>query len=66
MKYHLNHKLKLFDKFDNIFLKKESQVKAYCGHCGRGVFNLETKWAKIGLCIYCWDMQNITVGDKRD
>lgn len=62
----LNYKLKTEDIFFNLFTSKKEKVKAYCGHCSRGVFNLNTRWARQGLCIYCWDMQNITVGDKRD
>ena len=62
----LNYNLKLQDKIINLLNPRKSKIKAYCGHCSRGVFNLNSKWAKEGLCIYCWDMQNITVGDKRD
>jgi hypothetical protein len=52
----LNTKLTLMDKFCNLFTKKASKVKGYCGNCNRPVFSLESKWAKKGLCIYCNDM----------
>jgi len=57
MNYELNRKIAFFDKALNIVTPKSIKIRAYCGHCGRVVFRLHSKWAKQGLCVYCWESQ---------
>jgi len=53
----INQKIDLLDKIINLTSKKKSRVKGYCSNCRKPVFNLTNKWAKEGLCIFCWEMK---------
>ena len=50
----------------NIFKKHWWQgmiPKGRCKYCNRPIFNLESEWAKIGQCIYCYEAEER--GNKR-
>ena len=52
----LKHRVSLevfYDMFES--LKK---VKIHCKYCGRLIIKLDSDWAKMGECIYCWDGEN--------
>ena len=56
-KYKINRKLTLGDKFINLVtLEKDEKVKGYCGRCNNPVFNLNSRWTKRGVCVYCYDI----------
>lgn len=57
IKYKLITELRRSDRLLNLFFRASERLKAYCGNCHSPVFNLNTKWAKEGLCIHCWSMR---------
>jgi len=56
-KFEINTELKIIDKILNFFAKEDNKIIGYCGHCGTPVFNDKAPWFKIGLCVFCYDLQ---------
>ncbi len=56
--------LKLKKSFWDIFLGEKPLT--YCRICNRPVFNLKTKFAEKGLCVYCYDAYQEGYNDRKN
>lgn len=54
------------DKLYNLFLKEEDKIKGYCKKCKRPIFNLNSRFGKKQLCVYCNDMFELGQKTKED